>query len=118
MTELLTFCLCCSLAELAIYISVNHQGMVLNWVRQPLDELFGFYKNAVSIKNGGGKVGQYFSKPLYKCLVCMSSFWTIVIYLSWFGKIDMPKMLFSILICCGINKLICAFLEKSTDYGC
>jgi len=56
-------------------------------------------------------------KPAFTCVVCMASFWTVGFWF-WFDKPLSIHLLFAILICAGINKILCAFLEKSTDYGC
>jgi len=95
------FCIQVSLACLAIHVSIAHQGMIFNWLYEPAKTL----------------TSDWLAKPLFDCLTCMGSFWTLLfwaVYLKPFGF----DLLFSILIIVGLNKLICAFLERSTDYGC
>jgi hypothetical protein len=113
--ELFFFCLCASFAELAIYISINHQGMILNWLRKPLDKLFT--GNVFNECTPSWRFGIWLKKPIYRCVTCMASFWTLIFWLA-FDKPLSLHLLFAILICAGINKILCAFLEKSTDYGC
>jgi hypothetical protein len=103
MTNLFTFCLCSSLAQLAIYICINHQGMILHALQAPLNLLFEEHP--------------YIAKPLYSCVICMASVYTAFFWFLVFGSCSF-KLLFAILICAGINKLLCAYLEKNTDYGC
>lgn len=48
-------------------------------------------------------------KPLYECLPCMASIWTIVLSIA-FGILSI-KPIVLILIVCGINALIDSFLN-------
>lgn len=41
-------------------------------------------------------------KPLFDCLICMSSFWTIISYFILFGNLDL-KLIPLMLVVCGIN---------------
>jgi len=83
-----------SLQITAIYI-VFQQGMVLGWFRimvaNMMDWLLGNIKS------------RYIQKPLWDCLPCMASVWTVI--LMW--KIDVGM----ILIVCGINVIINKFLD-------
>jgi hypothetical protein len=47
----------------------------------------------------------------------MASFWTVFIWTVQVKPVTF-ELLFAVLIVGGLNKLICAFLERSTDYGC
>lgn len=98
---LIIFCLQVSLACLAIYVSVNHQGMIFNFAKPYLDLIFH----------------PVLQKPIYGCLTCMASFWTVLLWTVFNGGLQL-ELLFAILIVAGLNKLICAFLERSTEYGC
>lgn len=49
------------------------------------------------------KVSDWLLKPLYGCLPCMASFWSIV--LLW--RVDIKAML----IICGINAIIASMLQ-------
>ena len=87
-----------SLICLAISVCINWDGMILYWLKRYLERL------PVLLK-----------KPLFECLICMSSLWTIVYYIV-FGLpfVQLPE---SILIVCGINTLLSIIIEKFTDYG-
>ena len=94
--------------------------MVLNWFAPFLDwllvERFEM-KGTMQIIRKRNAVLVWLSKPLYKCVVCMASLWTVLFWVL----LDKPltiHLLFAVLICAGINKILCAFLEKSTEYGC
>jgi len=54
-------------------------------------------------------------KPLFECLICMSSFWTIVI---WFGAGNMLswRLVFIIPAVAGLNTLADAFLGFIREY--
>ena len=99
--NLLIFCLQVSLACLAIHVSIAHQGMIFNWLYAPAKLL----------------LVDWLAKPLFDCMVCMASFWTVFIWTVQVKPVTF-ELLFAILIVGGLNKLICAFLERSTDYGC
>lgn len=83
-----------SLQITAIYI-VFQQGMLLGWFRimmaNVLDKRFGMLRS------------RYIQKPLWDCLPCMASVWTII--LMW--KIDVRM----ILLVCGVNVIINKFLD-------
>jgi hypothetical protein len=99
--ELLIFCIQVSLACLAIHVAICHQGMILNFLYEPAKLL----------------TEEWLSKPLFDCMMCMASFWTLVFWL-FYNKPFTFDFVFSVLVVSGLNKLICAFLERSTDYGC
>lgn len=85
--------------KLSLIITAIHllfqQGMLLGWFRimtaNMFDWLFGL------------KVSTYIQKPLWECLPCMASFWTIILTFS--------VNLELIFIVCGINILIDKALE-------
>jgi len=87
-----------SLICIAISVCINWDGMVLNWLKPYLELL------PVLIK-----------KPLFECLICMSSLWTIIYYIVF--SLPLVKLPESILIVCGINTLLSIIIEKFTDYG-
>lgn len=94
---MLLLALITSLKITAIYTIVQ-QGMLLHPVRASVatqfDNLFGL------------TISKYVQKPLWSCLPCMSSFWTVILTLSF--DINL------ILIVCGINAIIDKYL---TDGG-
>lgn len=104
-----------SLQITAIYI-VFQQGMLLGWLRigaaNLLDDSFGFCCKKMNIDSPlltGKKLSLYIQKPLWECLMCMSSVWTIVLTHSFNIKL--------ILLVCGINSLIDKFLDYETKVG-
>lgn len=78
-----------SLQITAIYM-LFQPGMLLGWLRI-------FIANGLD-KYLGKKPSMYLQKPLWECLICMSSVWTIILS----QDIDLEL----ILIVCGINTLI------------
>lgn len=83
-----------SLQITAIYI-VFQQGMFLGWLRIAMANVFD--------KLLGKKRSRYFQKPLFDCLPCMASVWTII--LMWHFDVRM------ILAVCGLNIIIDKFLD-------
>jgi len=100
MINLLAFCFCCSLAITAIHVCITRPGMILNWI------------GILTVR-----LPDWILKPLHDCLICMASVWTITF---WFasGNSLRPTLIMAILIVAGINTIICALLDKLTDYGC
>jgi len=99
--ELLLFCIQVSLACLTIHVAIAHNGMIFNFLAPILET----------------SLPEWFRKPLYECMVCMCSFWTVFFWVAYVKPVSC-ELIFAVLIVGGINKLICAFLERSTDYGC
>ena len=89
-----------SLQITAIYI-VFQQGMLLGWVRIVTANLLD---NLLDIR-----ISRYIQKPLWDCLMCMSSIWTIALTRSFDIKL--------ILVVCGINCLIEKYLDYETNIG-
>lgn len=57
-----------------------------------------------------GKYSKPLQKPLWGCMLCMSSLWTISLSLlfGWFSLIELP---FAILTVCAINALILSVIK-------
>ncbi len=100
MIQLLAFCICASLACLAIHIIFTWPNML-------------FYVEDAPVKLA------WFEKPIYGCLTCMASVWGSVFYLAFhYNHIHIFDWLFCVLIICGLNTLLCVILEKMSDNGC
>lgn len=89
-----------SLIITAIY-SLFCQGMLLGFVRiasaNVMDRWLGI------------KWSRYIQKPLWDCLICMSSVWVIIITLDF--NIEL------MLLVCGINTLIDKILDDESIAG-
>ncbi len=83
-----------SLKILSIHL-LFQQGMLLGWFRIGAANMFDWLM--------GPKVSRYVQKPLWDCLPCMSSVWTIIFTLSF----DINLML----VVCGINFIIDQFTQ-------
>lgn len=99
MNELLLFCLTVSLACTAIHVAVTWDGMILNKVKV-LAEFLDW--------------SEYATKPLYGCLICMSSFWTVFFWLCYIKPITF-ELLFAVLITCGINVVVRCIINQMTE---
>lgn len=62
------------------------------------------------------KLGEYWSKPIINCPVCMSSFWGTIGFFSirYFFGVDLPlRQYFPFLMClCGLNLLLSKLTTK------
>lgn len=76
-------------------------GMLLGWFRIGTANLFDWIF--------GPKKSRYIQKPIWDCLPCMASVWTILLTL----EIDIGL----ILLVCGINSIINKFFEYAEDSG-
>lgn len=84
-----------SLEITALYI-LFQQGMLLGWFRIIMASLFdGVF---------GLQWSRYLQKPIWDCLACMASIWTIILTLDFDLKL--------IMIVCGINTIISKFLDE------
>lgn len=84
-----------SLIITAIYVCFS-QGMILSFVRVAVANLLD--------KRIGKKWSLYVQKPLWGCLPCMASIWTVVI--AW--RFDIWLML----AVCGLNVIISRIIER------
>lgn len=50
-------------------------------------------------------------KPIYDCLICMSSFWTFIIGKFWY-HMEFKEIIFTMLIVCGINVILDSVIGK------
>ncbi|MDB5200577.1 MAG: hypothetical protein JWO92_2540 [Chitinophagaceae bacterium] len=79
----------------AVYI-LFRQGMLLGWLRvaiaNRLDKICGL------------KLSKQIQAPLFECLICMSSVWTIILTFSF----DIRLML----LVCGMNTIISIILDQ------
>lgn len=103
MINLLAFCVCVSLACLSIHTVITRPGMVLYFAYPHLNS----------------RLPEWLKKPLFDCLICMSSFWTIFFYFILHPVLKSPITDLGVCICvvAGINIIICAILENISD-GC
>ena len=101
-----------SLTITAIYI-LFQEGMLLGWFRvlaeNKIDKVFislaKKFKEQYVIS--GKKWSKYIQKPIWGCLICMASVWTII--LTW--SVDV-KLIF---VVCGINVIIDKFINYEAE---
>lgn len=92
-----------SLIITGIYVAFQ-QGNVLGWLR-------------IAVANGldkaiGKKWSRYIQKPLWDCLPCMASVWTVVLDVAT-GVSPWQLLLLLILGVCGLNALLEYSIIKS-----
>lgn len=54
-------------------------------------------------------------KPLFECLVCMSSIWTLVFWVAKYGAINSWGILVAVFIVAGMNTLISMVINSNVD---
>lgn len=98
-----------SLQITAIYI-LFQEGMLLGWLRLwaegYIDDACVFFCKKLKFQKPlptGWKYSKYIQKPVWGCVICMASIWTIILT----GSINIPE----IFLVCGINVLIDKFLN-------
>lgn len=88
---MLTTALTISLITIGIHAS-TWDGMILQPIREWLDWKLS------------NKYGKYIKKPLYDCLICMSSVWTVLCFFAIdFNIAELPLL---VLIVAGINTIL------------
>lgn len=87
--------ICISLTCIGLYVAFNGPGMVLNGLA-----------NFLTIH-----LPEYVRKPIFDCLVCMASVWTIVWWVALFGLWLTWWLPFCILLVAGINVLVTPFVN-------
>jgi len=93
----------------AIYI-LFQDGMLLAWLREwaetPIDESFIWLAKKAKKPNPlltGKAWSKHWQKPVWGCVICMASVWTIII--TWSFNIPL------IFLVCGINVIIDKFIN-------
>lgn len=89
MTELLTFCILSCFFCTGMFVAFNGPGMILNSVSDNLD-LF---------------CPEWLRKPLYECLSCMASIWSVVLWIAIYQSLSF-KLIVAIVITCGMNTVV------------
>lgn len=62
-----------------------------------------------------GKILVFLRNPLYGCLRCMASIWTIAVWLCAGWNIDL-SLVGAIIAVCGINTIVSSFIKKPIEY--
>lgn len=109
---------------------ISSKGMILYFLRKPYEwintrrdaaEMFKDEKDwkAGKIETLFYEVGTYVLKPLIGCVVCMGSFWTIIIELTYFN-LSLSTLLLIFIVCAmngiiyGMYELISAMIKHYT----
>ncbi len=97
--DMLHFGMMCSLCTTALHVCIQWPGMILH-------PLLPYLERHAPL---------WLHKPLFDCLVCMSSIWTIVLWLLWGYGLSLLLIL-QILVVAGINtfaSLIISYLNNN-----
>ena len=108
--ELLLFCLTVSLACTAIHVAVTWDGMALKFIKRG----YWWVWNYIDPCKRTGPISVFIAKPLFDCLICMASFWTVFFWLCYIKPITF-ELLFAVLITCGINVVIRCIINQMTE---
>lgn len=96
MLQLIEISLICT----GIHVSFM-EGMIFSKIR--LDLILDIFRHTYNDYSKIDKIVEIITKPLYDCLPCMASVWTILIM----REIDIK----SIVIVCGMNAIIASVLQ-------
>lgn len=55
-------------------------------------------------------IGEYWSRPLFTCTICMSSVWGTIIYLLMANKYNPIEWLLSVVVIAGLSRLLRNFV--------
>ena len=102
MIELFLFCLITSFAALGIHVAICWQDMIFNGAKIYLDAY----------------VPKSLQKPLYSCIICMGSIWSILgylllwaIHLTPFHLVLLPVAIFFVAGFNSVISLVMAYLK-------
>lgn len=123
MNELLQLSLLSSLQICFIHI-LFWDGMLLAWIRRIIDnwvaaiykmedtELYFLFCIVLILFAGFVK---WISKPLYSCVICMTSIWGILLWhFEWNHSISLLTFLFTV---GGINVLLSGLISRAEDFN-
>ncbi|PXV61190.1 hypothetical protein CLV62_12523 [Dysgonomonas alginatilytica] len=102
--QALVISLCC----VAIHVT-TWKGMILHSTSKTLDKsLRAFFRKFFYMSEGKSwNLTLYLLTPIYRCIICMSSFWTIMFWFFWNFNLGLM-----ILVVCGINTIITAIISN------
>ena len=98
MIELFVFCLLVSLFCTGIFIVMNGEDMLLVQVANFLSS----------------RLAEWICKPLFECLPCMASIWSVVLWLAWQRSLSFT-LLVVIPIVCGMNGIVSSIIKNLFD---
>lgn len=93
--ELFIFCVLSSFFCCGLFVAFNGPNMILKPVAQWLDF------NCIEI----------LKKPLYECLMCMSSIWTVFLWTLFVQKFSF-NIIIAIVVVCGMNSVLAYRIKK------
>lgn len=105
MTDLLLYCLVIVLKNAALYFCFK-EGEIFGSIRIAGANFFD--KNLPAITS------RYIQKPLWDCLQCMSSFWTMI-WLLIYGVYNVLYWFECIMLVCGMSLIISFFIKEDDE---
>ena len=105
MSDLLLYCLVITLKNTAAFI-IFRQGMLLSRIRIAGANILDSFLDK--------KTSKIIQKPLWDCLVCMSSLWTII-WLIIDGETEVTTYINTILVVCGMATIISSLITGYDD---
>lgn len=118
---LLIFSACISLFCIGLHI-VMGEGMLLHFIRKPYDRNYDKLEVITNeIKSGfRNKDGEYWRrtiievllKPVIGCVVCYSSFWTIVWHGLYFGFGELYPLIHEMFIVAAFNAILVGLYDR------
>lgn len=113
--ETLLIALKFSLIITAIY-ATTWRGMIFSRSAQWIQERIALWMLSIGYDSKKAQdTARYLVKPLFGCLICMSSFWTIILYPYLVPKLDV-NIVYLMLTVCGINVIISGIISSILPY--
>lgn len=55
-------------------------------------------------------LGEYWTRPLFSCTICMASVWTTILYLLLADNYNIEQWLLSVMVVAGLNRILRNFV--------
>lgn len=116
---LLTHCVTISIICLGVHLAFS-EGMIFFRFGKVIKEIIRLIVGSVLFITRKGsladicektdRIANQCIKPLFDCLICMSSVWTIIVGHYFFVWGDWTNFVFPVLIVCGFNVILDTFI--------
>lgn len=106
--QILLIALIISLCCVAVHVT-TWRGMILHSTSVSVENGISLLLQKVFCmsKSKSLELALFLMKPFYRCIICMSSIWTILFWLFW----DF-NLVFMILVVCGLNTVLTSIISN------
>lgn len=106
--QMLLIALIISLCCVAVHVT-TWKGMILHSISISVENAIALiFKKAFSMSEDKAlDLSLFLMKPFYRCIICMSSIWTILFWLNWNFNLGLM-----ILVVCGLNTVLTSLISN------